>query len=300
MNRHVYECDEVVIGNGLNAILYAYINSARLLLNNQNKPLFFEFLPRDFDISKLGIKPEEYELQGVDSTKSVGPSKLEVWERLMFVLSLSGLVLMADKIASIRLEDTLKITTRNFKFAEIKFNKLRIFDDENIFGLDIPKKEINKYKVVDWVDVKSGMIHPYDYFETNEDFIKEVYFYPSLRIDGISNKKDLAAVSYMNKEDLNNFDYSDTMAKFKTLKLMKDVGIRGARNGRDYYNPEKYKYYAVKIYPRKREVRKLSLLNQYENKESLIFDYRSAIEVCNDSMSLNTYCAKLNGQISKR
>jgi hypothetical protein len=35
---------------------------------------------------------------------------------------------------------------------------------------------------------------------------------------------------------------------------MRKAGIRGARNGRDTKNPERYKYYAVKIETNKREV----------------------------------------------
>ena len=81
---------------------------------------------------------------------------------------------------------------------------------------------------------------------------------------------------------------------------MKEAGMRGARNGRDQDNPEKYKYYAVKIHPRKREIRKLCLLNQYENKENLIFDYRTTMEICSDPIPLNTHCVKLNRQVSKR
>ena len=299
MNRHTYDYDEVVVGNSLNAVLYSYLNTKPLVLNNQNKPLFFEFLPKEFDISKLNMEPVEYELQGLNSVKKVGSSKLEVWERLIFALSLSGLIPLSDKVASIRVDDTLKITTQNFKFAEIKFNKLRVFDDENIFGLGVPKKEVNRYKVVDWVNVRSGMLHSYDYFETSSNFVKELYFYPSMRIDGVSDKKDLVAVSYLEKEELNDFDYSDTIAKFKILKLMKKAGIRGARNGRDQDNPEKYKYYAVKIQPKKREIKKSSF-NQYEDKENLIFDYRTVEEICNDIILPDTYCTRLNRQISKR
>ena len=45
---------------------------------------------------------------------------------------------------------------------------------------------------------------------------------------------------------MSNFEYSDTMVKFKVGAMMKKAGIRGARNGRDTNNPNKYKYYSVK------------------------------------------------------
>jgi len=301
MEKHWYEYDEVVIGNDLNAVLYSYINSAPIILNNTNKPLFFEFLPYEFDISKLNLRLSGYDLQSVDTVKRVGSSKLEIWERLLFLLSLSGLSPLSDKTSSIRIEEEniLKVATQNFKVARIRFNKLRIFDDENVSGLGVPKQEVNNYKVIDWVDVKSGMMHPYDYFETDGNFVKDIYFYPSFRIDGAGNKKDLVAVSFINKDQLNNFDYSDTMVKFKTLKLMKQAGIKGARNGRDQNNPEKYKYYAVKVQTRKRELRKVSF-SKYDNKENMFFDYRKADEIYDNFELSKTYCSKLNRQISKR
>tara|TARA_Y100000310_G_scaffold212856_1_gene213736 strand:+ start:1452 stop:2354 length:903 start_codon:yes stop_codon:yes gene_type:complete len=300
MNKHWYEYDEVVVGNDLNAVLYSYINNVPILLNNINKPLFFEFLPYEFDVSKLNLRLTGYELQGLSSVKNVGPSKLEMWERLLFLLSLSGMAPLSNKIESIRVEENiLKVTTQNFKIARIRFNKLRIFDDENVSGLDIPTKSSDMYKVVDWVDVRSGMVHAYDYFETEDDLVKEIYFYPSFRIDGGADRKDLVVISYMNEEQLNDFDYSDTMVKFKTLNLMKEAGIRGARNGRDQNNPEKYKYYAVKIQTRKRELRKIKF-SKYDDSENIFFDYRTVEEIYNDLKLSSTYCNKLNGLISKR
>ena len=44
------------------------------------------------------------------------------------------------------------------------------------------------------------------------------------------------------------------MFKFKITQMMKDAGIRGARNGRDTYNPKIYRYYSPKIEAVEREV----------------------------------------------
>ena len=58
----------------------------------------------------------------------------------------------------------------------------------------------------------------------------------------------------LTREQLNSYEYSDTYARFNILDHMRSAGIRGARNGRDTLNPEKYKYYAVKLETGKREV----------------------------------------------
>ncbi len=61
------------------------------------------------------------------------------------------------------------------------------------------------------------------------------------------------------------------MARFKILQLMKDAGIKGARNGRDTYNPEIYRYYSPKIESSQREIIP-DVTNYYE--EDPRFEFR--------------------------
>ena len=273
-----------------------------LVFNNIKKPFFFESFPLGLDTAHLFYKNVERDLKGFKEDKQIGASKSELWKRLLFVYSLAGLSPLSNHAASMRIDskNSIKVMTQDFKSVSMKFNKLRIFDDEDILGLAQPKEETKKYKVVDWIDVKSGMVHPYDFLKSSIDFVREVYFYPSERIDGKSNKKDLVSISYLDEQQLQDHDFSDTMARFKILKMMKRAGIKGARNGRDVLRPEQYKYYALNIKPRKRELRKLRLLNRYENEENLIFDYRTDEQIINDEDCLiNDYCFKLSKTLLK-
>ena len=300
MNRHAYECDELVIGSGLNAVMYAYFNPCSLILNTHEKPWFFDFFDHSMELDKIQMDSPSYRLRGLYSSKLVGPSKLEAWERLCFIMSLSGKIPMSDKTASIRIEpNKVKVTTRNFRMSAFKFNKLRIFDDENIVGLGIPKEENNQYRVADWIDVQSGMVHERDYLETGDKFVKDIYFYPSKRMDDTSKRKDLVAVSHIDREQLQSFEFSDTYVRFKTLSLMKQAGLKGARNGRDQKNPDKYKYYALKIQPRLREIRKVKP-NIYESTDNITFDCRSEEEIYKVSEIPGDYSWKLNLAAAKR
>ena len=113
-----------------------------------------------------------------------------------------------------------------------------------------------RFRVLDWINVRSGAVHDLVNIETADDFVNQVYFYKSKRIDGKHNKKDLVAVSYLAKEQILDFDYSDTMVKFKVENLMRRYGIKGAKSG---VNPgDKPKRYSVKIEPSYREVLKMS------------------------------------------
>ena len=296
LSHYVYEADELVIGNSLEAVSYSYLNEKPLILNSIKKPYFFDFFEKGSCLKKYMIETTEYELAALNSTKVVGSSKLEVWEKLVFCLSMAGLAPLVDKVYSIRIEDDnlLKITTNNSRVVRFKFKNLRIFNTENITGFE-PAKETDKFRVIDWISVRSGMKHKYDYLETEDDFIKEVYFYPSPRMGAgeKDERKDLVAVSYLTKEQLDDFEYSDTYAKFKVLNLMREAGIKGARNGKNVNDPEKYNYHSIKIEPSSREVRR-SERPFYKNKESFIFDYRTEREVYSQSKPHKGYLNKIN------
>jgi hypothetical protein len=297
MNEFVYEWDEVVIGNNLPATIYAYLNSVPIIPNSPRRHNFFEFLSPDLNLERLSIKNESKKLSGFKEDRLVGISKFEVYKKLTFLNSLAGLNPLCDKVATIRIENGyVKVTTQNFGLIRIKFNKLRIFDDENVTGLEEPPGLKDKFKVLDWVNVKSGMTHDYDILKSSIDFVREIYFYPSKRIDGSTNRKDLVSVSYLTEEQLGDFDFSDTVAKFKILKLMKRAGIKGARNGRDANDPNKYKYYSLNIRPIKREVMKRSL-PKYKNCDNIIFDDREIRELLEDDGSTNRYLDRVRQAI---
>ena len=134
-----------------------------------------------------------------------------------------------------------------------EFEKAYVFEDDKLTVQNeiIDQKEEN-FKVLDWMNVRSGAVHGLSRVDTEDHFIKSLHFYKSKRIDGNHNKKDLVAVSYLNKAQLSTFDYSDTMAKFKTENLMRKNGIKGAKSGLDSHG--KPKRYNIKIEPDYREV----------------------------------------------
>ena len=294
LSHHVYEVDELVIGNSLEAVSYSYLNQKHLVLNNINKPYFFEFFKKDCCLNKYSLRSSEYKLKTLNGFKFFGTSKLEVWERLVFYLSISGLIPVADKVYSIRIENDnlLKITTQNSRVIRIKFDKLRILDTENITGVE-SIEEMRYFKAVDWINVRSGMKHQYDYIETEDDFVKEVYFYPSHRMGSGENddRKDLVAISYLTKEQLDDFNYSDTYVRFKVLNLMKEAGIKGPRNGRRADDPNKYAYHSVKIESSHREVR-INEKMPNENNLSCVFDNRTEREIYSQ-------CEKPTGYVEK-
>jgi len=210
-------------------------------------------------------------------------------------MSMAGKLPFSNKVKSIRNnseEKTLSVVAGNDS-TMVEYNKLRVFDTSQFYGLEShilnDFEEVQsanflspkKFKILDWFNVRSGCKHKFDYFCTDDDFVKEVYFYPTERMDGKHNLKDLVAISYLTKEQLSDVEYSDTYARFKILALMKENGIRGSRNGRDQKYPEKYKYYAVRIEATTRDVftPEKDIFSIAPAEKDIIFDNRSVEDI---------------------
>ena len=288
LDKHTYQYDTIVIGGGLNAKIYAYYNKCPCICGNYASPFRFDML-------------QEEVVQGLPGQNK---NSLQSWETLNFILSLSGQLPMGDKATSLNIRDNvIKSTTKDSRLAKFEFNKLVVFDDTNVYGLPLIKeKKIGKSRVLDWFNVRSGMEHEYDLLETQDGFIRKVIFYPSDRFGNQASgrvRKDLVAVSFLEEDQVKDFEYSDTMARFKILQMMKDAGIRGARNGRDMNNPETYRYYSPKIEATQREIIP-DVTNYYEEDERFEFRYDTADELIKQfSEEPDSYASKLLNLLTK-
>jgi hypothetical protein len=234
------ECEEIIIGGDLNALLQSYKNNTPLIINKLSPPHYFETL-------------ETYNAQ-------------ELWHRLFFILSTSGLNLVGQKAQNVRIkENEISVSTTGARVFKYKTEKLLIFDDENVHGLPPPEKKNEDFIVLDWMFSRSCEKHPHKHLTTGDALASEVYFYASNRTDGHHpDRKDLVVISHLNEGQLHDFEYSDTYAKFKVTKMLKDLGIKGKKNGINHY--------ALKLEVEKREIKKAKM-SLYTNSEQMEFKY---------------------------
>ena len=239
-----FNFEKVVIGNSLDAVLYSHTNKLPLLLNSYNPPFKFD-----------------------------DPDKLDVYRETLSSLAFSGFVPVSDKIQSIRIEDKMikVITTRNL-MVKVYFEELVLLDDEKVHGLDPPREIANEgeVKVIHWIAVNSGCKHSVDVLETDDRFINKVFFYRTERVGGNHDFKDAVTISYLKEEEVNDIEHSDIYVKYKVKKLMKEAGIRGTRNGKDVDNPEKFKYYDIRLDIARREIIELRK-NVYDDTDCIRF-----------------------------
>ncbi len=252
MKEQEYRFDKIIVGDSLEALLVGYREGCPVITLKPREPFFFENYDASVDLSFLGLSNSRRTITKRGRQVTVGIEKYKVYRRVAFLMSLAGLLPFAGKAESIReFEDNkVRIILDRARSVSFTYNKSVVLGH----NLLKPENPPNKYMVLDWMDVRSGMVHPYDVMENSSDFINCIYFYPSERIDGNHDRKDLVSVSYLTREQLNDYQYSDTYARFGILEHMRQAGIRGARNGRDTKNPERYKYYAVKLESNRREV----------------------------------------------
>lgn len=284
--------ESIVVGGSLEALSYAFKHSLPLLSARFNPPFAFDYFPPSADLGQLNLTSPT-QLRSALGTTTVGVPKEQVWQKLLFLLSLSGKVLYGDSVRSLGVEgNVLSVSCEGAKRRKVGFGQLIIFDDENIVGLPtILKQTKHKNIIYDWVNIVSGGEHEYDIFEYEDDFVNTVYFYPSYR-NCNTKQKDLVCVSHLTDEEVHDFSFSGTYVKFKLLSIMKALGIRGARNGRDVKDPTRYKYYAVKLEPTARYVVKRAD-NEYEHDDRFIFPKTTAESILAEDIALEGYIGKI-------
>tara|TARA_R100001082_G_scaffold8061_1_gene4822 strand:- start:133 stop:930 length:798 start_codon:yes stop_codon:yes gene_type:complete len=196
------------IGRTLTCLLHSFKTETACILTNPSPPFKFDQHISQYDFTFLGIE---------DSNPQ------QAWDRLCFLLSMSGLLLFPNNISNARMsEKIVEIVTNNNQKINIKCDNINVFDND----------ETGWYYVYDYFDWKSGSSHDLDCIDDSDDsFIKKIIFYSSER-DRVSNSvKDLVGVSYMREDELESLESSPTYSRLKMLRMMKDAGIRGRVTG---------------------------------------------------------------------
>jgi len=273
--------DRIALGATLSSVLYCFYTQTPLIFAEKPKIHPFEFFDCNVELDLLKVEPSYYYLKGASEEQAVfGVSKEQTYNKLLTLLSLSGFVPFSDLAKSINVyKDKLTITTTGNKKLKIEYNELIVFDDKKINGLPslVSKNEQQKTQVLDWFEINIGSSTEIDYLSTDDDFVKDIFFYSSQRPATQSDKKDLLSISHLtHTEAVHDYQYSDTYARFKIVKCMKEAGIKGLRNGKNPNYPERssepYKWLSPKISLMKREIFPLPM-GIYKNTKRIKFNY---------------------------
>jgi len=197
-----------VVGSELDAVRFAFKNKNHILFNCD--PHFHSYQPSCSEF---------------DSTLE------ETWAKTSYRLYQEGKNPFSNTIKTLRIdrkEKLVKVFTKNEMRSLVGYDKLYIFDLENVLGVeDVFSQEILRYRVLDWFDVHTtgGKVDVESLEDLSSDFIKKISFFDSTRIDGSRAHKDIVAESILTLEQINDVNYTDTIARFKIIEQLKQIGI---------------------------------------------------------------------------
>jgi hypothetical protein len=184
--------NNVVIGSDLDAVEFAHDNNYFLIKNR-----------RPYHHSYGGSEP--------------------LWAEKSYQLYNRGLCAFTDKVQVLRVdpkEKIIKVFTESAMFL-VRYSRLHLFDTDNVSGVSMDR-QLLYYRVLDWFDCKGLYDLPKDRIITDDDFVNKIVFFKTPRIDGDQKYLDLLCESFLTEEQLKNFDYSDTMARLKTVMMLKE------------------------------------------------------------------------------
>ncbi len=249
----MHQYTDVVIGSSLSAVLFAFQNQYPIFFTQPRRPFRFDYLESDMDLSFLKIPTEVKTLKTFVGDKKVGIAKELLWERLLFLLSLEGNAPLSNLCSTLRYDgETITCSNDYSKIFQFEFKACHYFGDTNALNFTKQEKELDDdtYICYDYIAFNKGGKHEIDYIHTGDDFVSEIWFYSSDRIDGNTPIRDACAVSLLTEEQLLDFDYSQTMARFKVIHEMESRGMKGTF-AHDYTtagNPKHYKFRTTSIH----------------------------------------------------
>lgn len=207
--KQVSRINNLVIGGTLAALEFAF---------REGFPVFYDKLEIPFHL---------------EQTKD-GLNKKDVIQNYAFLLSMAGLNLSSPFVSEYRIDNQSLFLSGKIPWKiEYQF--------ENVY--DFRKQDKDKiYKVIDYINVRSCGNHDTREIKMQDNFVKEIYFYPSQRMNSSKNfslsthnyekiTKDAMVVSYLTKKQIEEDEYSQIYSRLRLKEIMKEVGILGKKCG---------------------------------------------------------------------
>jgi hypothetical protein len=191
---------EIAYGSSLEALRFASQRGMRLIMEDPSFPPPYE---------KAHVKEE--------------------WATLYFNLLLSGQTIGGDSVTGTHIgEEHLQVVCKGSVVNKVDYDKLYVFSDKKIFGLPSPHAVTDVYTVIDHLQQVSLSVPHLNYIETPDRLANHVHIYKRTP----KEKTQIYVISSLNQKELRNFDFSDTMVRFKCEELLRENGFKGSANGK--------------------------------------------------------------------
>jgi hypothetical protein len=272
------KCNDIVIGHSLPALLYSYLNDYPIIINKQLIDNSFDFCHPDLSLGAIGFNNKSSHLRAAEGSHEVGRSKAEVKSELLLCLSLSGLVMNSETLSSTKImKGEINYFTKSRKYSST-YTTAHIFNADNVNGVNIKKHNIS-YDVYDNIHIRSSNKNDIEYISTDDNFVSQIYIYPSKRNGTRQEDRDIICKSTLTREQLDSFDYSDTICRMKVATKMKDCGFTGSKVGITKRNSSEQYWRELSLVSAERNVYEKCLLSCEDNGENILINNSTAQQI---------------------
>ena len=251
-----------VIGSSVEAAYYALVNEHHFIPTRKTPQVFYKTLTAPI----LGTN-----------------SEAEAWTKASLTLGLLSKKVWMNALSTVRVtEDIIRVIQGNTSF-KYRFEKLFVFDPTGV-QLHNEILEANPKTHIVFDDFEISVLGPKRYelqpITGGSEFVKELHFYSSDRVDGADFITDCMVESELSIEQLGKFDFSDTMVRFVVERHLASIGVHGRLMS--YYKNGKPKYRKPKVVHVKRVVCEKDN-NIYKDTESIKFLNLSLEDIIEES-----------------
>ena len=175
------KCRDVIIGHSLQALLCSYLNDTPIIVNKKPSNTLLDFCDPSLPLYLVGLENKLITLKTNENFVEFGSPKSELRSNLLLCISMSGLLLNSILPWSIKIQDNKIEYFTKARKNSIIFDSLRIFDCDNIEGLNIKKHDIS-YEVYDSIHIRSSNKNHVEYIKTKDNFVKKFIYTPAIEM----------------------------------------------------------------------------------------------------------------------
>jgi hypothetical protein len=207
--------DNLVIGGSFEAVLFAFKEGYPILYKDLEKP----YIEETFD----------------------NKSKKDVFDMMLFLLSMSNLNSFGGTVADIRYEnDKIIVSGHRPWIFEIEAKTVHDFTT---------KINKNKLRVVDLFRLKNAGIHELTSLSSGIKLAKEINI-----VTGTKRKQFVEVVSYLSEKESLNEEYSQIYSMLEAKKALKEAGLKGKKKGiesrKGFVPGQRYRGFALQFIKR--------------------------------------------------
>lgn len=147
---------------------------------------------------------------------------MDLFDHLLFVLALSGLIVNTSKPDNIRIKEDMIHISQGSQLIRIRFKNKIVYDVKMLDG-----RKNYLLSVCDWFEVNTQTIHDLpDCLEVGRDLkpIKKIYFYPSYR--NTVGGRDLVAHYHMSERQVKNPDNDEIYIRILVNRELAKYGLK--------------------------------------------------------------------------